>query len=201
MNILAIVGSPRKGKATDTLVDKAIEGAKSEVQGCTVKKLNLVDYDIRFCKNCLACRESQTKEPVARCSIDDDMVQISEDVLNSDALILGTPVHMGYAPAMLMAFLERICWVFAKPGGKTLSIKGCPVPRSNKPRKAIILITSGIVPPLYRRFCDDATPLIKRTLKDSLNATTVGDVYAGDIEHRGAERYFDRAFRLGQRLA
>jgi len=29
MNLLAIVGSPRKGKATDTLVDKAIEGVKS----------------------------------------------------------------------------------------------------------------------------------------------------------------------------
>jgi hypothetical protein len=26
MNLLAVMGSPRKGKATDTLVDKTIEG-------------------------------------------------------------------------------------------------------------------------------------------------------------------------------
>ena len=59
----------------------------------------------------------------------------------------------------------------------------------------IILITSGIVSPIYRRLCDDATPLIKQTIKDSLNTKTVGDVYAGDIERRGVEYYFHKAFR------
>ena len=201
MNLLAIVGSPRKGKATDTLVDKAIEGAKSKAKSCNVKKLNLIDYDIEFCKNCLACRDSQTKEPAARCSISDDMDHIREDVLKSDSLIFGTPVHMGYATAIMMTFLERICWTFSKPEGRFLTVSGCPIPRSNKKRKAIILITSGIIPPIYRRLCDDATPLIKQTIKDSLNAKTVGDMYAGDIERRGVEYYFDKAFRLGRRLA
>jgi NAD(P)H-dependent FMN reductase len=200
MNILAIVGSPRKGRATDSLVDKAIEGAKVKVQGCNVKKLDLMEYDIRFCKNCLACRESQAEGPVAPCTLDDDMAQINQDIRQSDALIFGTPVHMGHTPAIVMAFLERICWAFAKPEGRVLGVKGCPVPRSNKERKAIIIVTSGIVPPLYRRLCDEATPLIKCTLKDSLNARSVGDLYAGDIEHRGVEYYFDKAFRLGQRL-
>lgn len=201
MNLLAIVGSPRKGKATDTLVDKAIEGARSKAQSCTVKKINLIDHDIKFCKNCLACRDSQTKEAVARCSISDDMDHIKEDVLKSDSLIFGTPVHMGYATAIMMNFLERICWTFAKPEGKILTIPGTPIPRLSKKRKAIILIISSIVPPIYRRFCDDATPLIKGTIKDSLNARTVGDMYAGNIERRGVEYYFDKAFRLGRRLA
>ena len=39
MNLLAIVGSPRKGKATDTLVDKAIDGVKSKAPDYNVKKL------------------------------------------------------------------------------------------------------------------------------------------------------------------
>ena len=201
MNLLAIVGSPRRGKATDTLVDKAIEGARSAAQSCNVKKLNLIDYDIRFCRNCLACRDSRTDEAVARCPIGDDMEQIAADVLNSDSLIFGTPVHMGYATAIMTTFLERICWTFAKPERKIFTISGCPMPRSDKKRKAVIIIVSGIVPPIYRRFCDAATPLIKRTIADSLNAQTVGDMYAGDIEHRGVEYYFDRAFKLGRRLA
>lgn len=199
-NLLAIVGSPRKGKATDLLVDKAIAGAKSKDPYCTITKLNLIEYNIKFCKNCLACRDSQTKEPVARCSIRDDMDQIYEDVLKSDSLILGTPVHMGFATAITMTFLERICWTFAKPEKRILTISGCPLPRSNKRRKSIIIVTSGIVPPIYRRYCDEATPLIKQTIKDSLNARTVGDMYAGDIEHRGVEHYFDKAFNLGKKL-
>jgi len=200
MNLLAIVGSPRKGKATDTLVDRAIEGVKSKTPNCNVKKLHLIDHDIQFCKNCLACRDSKTKKPVAKCSIQDDMDYIREDVLKSDFLIFGTPVHMGYATAIMMTFLERICWTFAKPEGKLLSIYGCPIPRSNKARKSIIIVTSGIIPPLFRRLCDDATSLIKQTAKDSLNAKTVSDMYAGDLEHRGVDHYLDRAFNLGRML-
>ena len=200
MNLLAIVGSPRKGKATDTLVDRAIEGVKSKSSNCNVKKLHLIDHDIQFCKNCLACRDSKTKKPVAKCSIQDDMDYIREDVLKSDFLIFGTPVHMGYATAIMMTFLERICWTFAKPEGKLLSIYGCPIPRSNKARKSIIIVTSGIIPPLFRRLCDDATSLIKQTAKDSLNAKTVSDMYAGDLEHRGVDHYLDRAFNLGRML-
>jgi len=200
MNLLAIVGSPRKGKATDTLVDKAIAGVKSESPNCNVKKLHLIDYDIQFCKNCLTCRDSETKEPVAKCSIQDDMDYIREEIFKSDFLIFGTPVHMGYATAIMMTFLERICWTFAKPEGKILSIYGCPIPRSKKVRKSIIIVTSGIIPPLFRKLCDDATSLIKQTTKDSLNAKTVGDIYAGDIEHRGVEYYFKRAFNLGKKL-
>lgn len=200
MNILAVMGSPRKGKATDLLVDKAIEGAISKSSLCHVKKLNLVDYNILFCRNCLCCRDSKTQEPMAKCSIRDDMDNIYPDVLASDLLIFGTLVHMGYATAPVMTFLERICWVFSKPERKVLTVSGCPLPRSSKPRKAIIIVTSGIVPPIYRRLCDQATPLIRETIKDALNAKTVGTLYAGAIENRGAEYYFDKAFALGRKL-
>ena len=200
MNLLAVVGSPRKGKATDLLVDRVIEGVRSKAPNCTVKKLNLIAYDIKHCRNCLACRESKTNEPYATCAIRDDMEHIYEDVLNSDALIFGTPVHMGYATALMMSFLERICWTFAKPEKGYLNVRGCPLPRSDKKRKAVIIVTSGIIPPIYRRFCDRAAPLIKGVIKDSLNAKTVGDMYAGDTEHRGADRYYDKAFKLGEKL-
>jgi len=200
MNLLAVVASPRKGKATDILVDKAIEGVKSKSENCIVKKLHLIDHDIRYCKNCLACRDSRTKKPVAECVIHDDMDDIRKDILKSDALIFGTPVHMGYATAVMMAFLERICWTFAKPEGNVLMINGCPVPRSTKERRAVIIVTSGIIPPLFRRLCDDATKLIKQTAKDSLNARTVGDLYAGDIEHRSVDHYLLKALNLGRKL-
>ena len=200
MNLLAIVGSPRIGKATDTLVDKAIEGFRSKSLNCSVKKINLIEHDIKFCKNCLACRDSKTNEPVAKCLIQDDMDDIKENVFNSDFLIFGTPVHMGYATAIMMTFLERICWTFGKPERRVLTIEGCPLPRSDKKRKAVIIVTSGIVPPMYRKFCDWATNQIKGVVIDSLNGKIVGDMYAGDIEQRGVEHYFDKAFKLGKRL-
>lgn len=201
MNLLAIVGSPRKGKTTDILVDQAIEGFKSKDPASQVTKLYLSDYTIHYCKNCLICRDSKTNDPVARCSIRDDMDTINQYLLNSDAIIIGTPVHAGNVTALLATFLERICWVFAKPEGKILTVIGCPIPRSLKSRKGIIIVVSGIVPPFFRIFCDNATSHIKSILSDSLNTKVLGTLYAGDIEHRGIQRYTTSAYDLGITLA
>ena len=42
--------------------------------------------------------------------------------------------------------------------------------------------------------------ILKGVIKDSLNANTVGELYAGDVWHRGVEPYFEKAFKLGQKL-
>ena len=201
MNLLAIVGSPRKGKSTDTLVDKAIEGAKSRHPNCIVKKIYLADQDIQYCRDCLACQRSKTEDPIAKCAIRDDMDMINEEILKADSLIIGTPVHMAYATALMMTFLERICWTFAKPEKSYLIVKGCPAPRSDKKRKAVIIAVSGMIPSIYKRLCNEATPQIKGVIKDSLNAKTVGELYAGDVWHKGLEHYFDDAFKLGRKLS
>ena len=200
MYLLAIVGSPRRGKATDTLVDKAIDGIKSVHSDCNVKKIRLADQDIQYCKDCLACWKSKTKEPVARCAIRDDMDQINEKILEADRLIIRTPVHMAYASALMMTFLERICWTFAKPEKSYVLVKGCPAPRSDKKRRAIIIAVSGMIPSRYKRLCNAATPQIRGIIKDSLNAETVGKLYAGDVWHVGVEAYFDLAFAVGKKL-
>jgi hypothetical protein len=87
------------------------------------------------------------------------------------------------------------------PEGKVFTISACPIPRSEKKRRSVTILTNGIIPPIYRKFCDGAAPLIKGTVRDSLNAKTVGDLYAGNIEARGVEHYLDKAFNLGRRLA
>jgi hypothetical protein len=201
MNLLAVMGSPRRKKSTDTLLDKAIEGAVYSNPDLAVRKIVLADQDIGYCKNCLTCRDRQTDEPFSPCFMRDDMDSIYEDILASDLLIFGTPLHMGYVSSLMMVFLERICWTFAKPEGKALTISACPIPRSGKKRRSVTILTNGIIPPIYRKLCDDAAPLIKGTVKDSLNAKTVGDLYAGNIEGRGVEHYFDKAFKLGRKLA
>lgn len=200
MQVLAIVGSPRKKHTTDLLVDKAIEGVMKADPQCTIKKINLSDYDIKFCKDCLTCWRDTDSKPYSKCVIQDGMSTIYDDFAKSDRLIFGTPVHMGYATGLMMALLERICWTFAYPGKNYLNVKGCPAPRSEKKRKAIIIAVSGMIPPIYKRFCNFATPQIKQTIHDSLNAKTVGKLYAGDVWNRSIQKYLKRAVQLGIKL-
>jgi len=200
MNILAIIGSPRKGKSTDTLVDKTIEGVLKKSPDASIKKIHLSDHLINYCNDCLACWRSDTEDPVAGCAIRDDMDEINQDILKADALIMATPIHMAYATALMMTFLERICWTFAKHEKSYILVKGCPAPRSDKKRKAVIIAVSGMIPPRYKRACNCATAQIKGVIKDSLNAKTYGELYAGDVWHKGVEHYFDKAIKLGQKL-
>ncbi len=200
MNLLAINGSPRKGKATDKLVSKVIEGVLSKSSDTSVKKIYLSDHTIKHCSDCLACWRSDTEGPLAKCNIRDDMDLINEEILKADALIFGTPIHMAYASALMMTFLERICWTFAKPAKNYILVKGCPAPRSDKKRKAVIVAVSGMIPARYKRLCNAATPQIKGVIKDSLNAKTVGELYAGDVWHKSVDDYYDKALALGRKL-
>ena len=80
-------------------------------------------------------------------------------------------------------------------------MKGCPEPRNDVKKQAIAIMSSGIIVPILRMFCDDATKLIKSTIGDSLSAKLIGTLYAGGVEKVGMDRYLDRAHKLGQKLA
>jgi multimeric flavodoxin WrbA len=196
--LLAIVGSYRKGKNIDTLIDRSIEGAEN-VDGVQVEKIYLIEKNIKYCNNCMVCRKDDPEKNIARCVIDDDMQEIYPKIDEADGFIFGTPVNMGHVTAVMKTFLERICWVTGKPGSYPL--KGCPVPRSKKKKKAIIIISSGIVPPLFRMWCDDATSLIKCVCECNLGAGVIGNLYAGAVDVKGVEPYLDKAYILGKKLA
>ena len=199
MKIVAVMGSYRKGKTIDTLVDHAIEGVKSARPDAEVEKIALNDRDIQYCRNCGVCRKDDPTKPIAHCAIDDDMQQILPLMSEADAYIFGVPIFEGTVNAVTKTFLERICWTMAKAG--RWPVKGCPEPRNPNKKQAIAIMSSGLIIPVLRMFCDDATKLIKSTIGDSLNAKLIGTLYAGGVEKVGMDRYLERAHKLGQKLA
>jgi multimeric flavodoxin WrbA len=200
MKILAISGTYRVGKTIDTLIDKAIEGLKSEEPDVEVTKISLIRKKIEYCRNCIVCKNVEPDEIISRCIIEDDMQEIYPLLFEADAYIFGTPINVGDATAVMKTFIERTAWVMAKPGPNSFPIKGIPEPRNPKKKKAIIILSSGAVPPLLRIFCDSATSLIKSLCESCLNAKIVGSIYAGAIEKRGVDFYLKHASDLGKKL-
>lgn len=198
MKLISINGGYRRGKTIDTLVEKAIEGSRVNPE-TTVERIELAERNIRYCTNCMVCRKDDPSKEVAACPIDDDMREIGPAVQRADALIFASPINQGTVTAVMKTFFERTCWTLAKPGNRPM--KGCPEPRVNRRKNAIIILSTGLVPPLLRRFCDDATPLIKSNCKICFGARVVGTLYAGAVEKRGIEPYLGKAFSLGRRIA
>jgi len=196
--VISIIGTYRKGKTIDNLVERAIEGLKSKSENISVEKLYLADYNIQYCKNCMICRNDSTSTDYAKCVITDDMQKIYPKIFEADSFIFATPINMGTVTAVMKTFLERCCWVFAKPGNKPL--KGCPRPRTRIKKNAIIILSTGLVPPIFRKLCDDATTLIKSFCKSMLNVKVNGTLYAGAVEKRKENYYNKKAFKLGMKL-
>ena len=198
MKLLAISGSYRKGRSIDKLVERAIEGSL-ENSDVSVESIRLADRNIKYCTNCMVCRNDDPSKEIANCPIVDDMQEIYPAIQEADAFIFATPINIGTATAVMKTFLERTCWTLAKPGNKP--IKGCPQPRTKKQKRAVIILSSGVVPPILRRFCDDASSLIKSSCGSSFGARVMGTLYAGALENRGMDRYLDKAYELGKRLS
>ena len=111
MKVIAFNGSPRKKWNTATLLNHAVDGAKST--GAETELIQLYDMNFSGCISCFACKKiSRKKDGI--CAVQDDLTSVLERVKNADALIIGTPVYYGAESAAARALLERLCFPYNK---------------------------------------------------------------------------------------
>jgi multimeric flavodoxin WrbA len=99
VRVAGIVGSPRKGMNTDTLVTQALAGARSV--GAEMTKIYLDDLEIRPCQ---ACSESPSPD---YCSYKDGMEMIYDLLETVDALVIGSPAYYDSISAQLKLLVDR----------------------------------------------------------------------------------------------
>jgi len=95
MNVVFISGSPRTNSNTDILLKEtlSITGGKF---------IKLSDYNIDPCNACWACQK------IGKCIIEDDMTKkIIPLLLQSDGIVLGSPVFFNNVSAQTKAFMDR----------------------------------------------------------------------------------------------
>jgi len=105
IKVLSINGSPRKNWNTDTLLQKALEGAKSV--GAQTEAVHLYDLNYKGCTSCFTCKRKNSKY-VGLCAMKDDLSGVLEKVLESDVLFLGSPIYFGNVTGLMRSFLERL---------------------------------------------------------------------------------------------
>jgi len=99
IRIVGIVGSPRIGGNTERLVTEALKA--TEGYGAETELLRLADKEIRPCDACLSCRKT------GECRVQDDFKPIFDKMVQSDGIILGTPVYFGSATPQIKALIDR----------------------------------------------------------------------------------------------
>jgi multimeric flavodoxin WrbA len=191
--ILAIVGSPRKDGNTDILVQKVVEGAASKE--ARVETLWLGGLNIRECDGCHVCWPAK-RRGLARggqrkpCAKRDDMLDIYPKIIESDAIIFGTPVYWYGPTALMKAFIDRFVYF------------NCPENRAQiRGKKAAIVI------PFEEENPETAKPLVEFFEKclGYLEMQLVGSIVVGGVGAKGdilkKPDRLQEAYELGIRLA
>ena len=100
MKVVAFNGSPRKKGNTSLLLSEMVRGAREA--GCRVEEVTAIEANLRPCKGCLRCNL------LRRCAMKgDDWENLSNRILEADALIFASPVYFHHLPAPLKNILDR----------------------------------------------------------------------------------------------
>lgn len=98
-NVLVLSGSPRKSGNSDLLCNQLVLGAKEA--GNKVEKIFLSEKKIGYCRGCYACESS------GRCVQKDDMEDILEKIVNSDVIVMASPVYFYTIDAQIKTLIDR----------------------------------------------------------------------------------------------
>jgi len=99
MKIVGILGSPRKGGNTETLLDLALGEAREK--GVVTEKIALGDKSIAPCDGCRGCMET------GKCVIEDDAQEIYRVMLESDGIIWATPIYFWCMTSQTKTLIDR----------------------------------------------------------------------------------------------
>jgi multimeric flavodoxin WrbA len=101
MQVLGLVGSPRKDSNTDLLVSQILEGAKTS--NYSIEKLYLYGLNISPCVDCRACKKGNYQ-----CAIHDEMQKLYPKLENADVIVFGTPLYWYGATAPMKLVIDRL---------------------------------------------------------------------------------------------
>jgi multimeric flavodoxin WrbA len=179
--MLAVVGSPRRGGNTDILLSRMAEGAQAA--GAQVEVIHLGELAIRECDGCHACWQGRV------CSKDDDMRALYPKIAASEVIVFGTPVYWYGPTALMKAFIDRFVYFNCEANR--------PMVRGKRAAMAIVL--EEMHEPTWRpvvEFFERSLAYLEMLLVGKIVVPGVGK--KGEI--RGHAEQLEAAYHLGRQL-
>lgn len=130
MKVLGIHGSPRRGGNTELLLKELLRGCKAE--GAEVEEVFLRELKISPCLEIYACKKD------GQCPINDDMKSLYQKLVETDVLVVASPIFFYAVSAHLKAVIDRCQALWARK-----YILKRPVSPDKPDRKGVFLAVGG----------------------------------------------------------
>ncbi|RKD34272.1 flavodoxin family protein [Thermohalobacter berrensis] len=164
--VLAIMGSPRKGKNTDILLNMVIKGIKKN--GNNVEKIYLSDMELNPCTGCNYCAKR------GECVINDDIQKLYDKFNDSDGIILASPLYFNTVSSIAKIMIDR-CQVY---WSNKFVLKN-PYIDTTKDRIGMFICVGGA--PYNRKHFDGCFPVIDLFFK-AINTTYKYNILVSDTD-------------------
>jgi multimeric flavodoxin WrbA len=187
LRVIGISGSPRRSGNTDSLLDKALEGALAG--GAFVEKIFLNDLVFKPCQACGKCHGK------GACGVRDDMAGIYKKIERADAVIVASPIYFGTVTAQLKAMIDRFHGVWVAKN--VLKLRR----RDKKRRKGYFLSAAGAS---GKKYFVDARKIV-RNFFATTDVEYSGELFCGGLDNKGGilsdEKAMKKALMIGKASA
>ncbi len=192
--VVAVYGSPRRGGNTDVLLDTFLKGlnecsifSKRKKMELIVKKLFVSELHISPCRECRHCSID------GECIVDDDMQEVYPEIMNSNLLLIASPVFFTTVSGYLKAFIDRFqrFWALKYELNKRII--------TAEDKKGILFSCAGSRP----ENIFDCTKKVMRALFDVLYIKYYADFLYNNIDFKGDilknTQYLDEVYEFGKK--
>jgi multimeric flavodoxin WrbA len=169
MNILVILGSPRKKGNSETLAQTVISGIE-ERKSCTVEYVYVHGLKLSPCLGCGGC------EKTGNCVVKDDLTELYEKVDQADVVFLVTPVYFYGPSAQIKTFIDR----FQARWSRKYLLNHTHRPEEN--RKGYLIATAATKGQKVFESCS----LIAKSYFDTIDLEYGGEFLVRSVDERGA---------------
>jgi hypothetical protein len=177
---------------------------KNFVKGLTtnpnveVQIIDLLDVNMKFCSGCLNCQKDKSRA-IGECSIKDGTEHIMRDMLDSDLLVLASPIYVLGPTALMKRFIERCFCMEYKESMKP------PRPRNPvKENKRGLYIISAWAPTEFWNVAgiDNYCNLVFTSTLKLFACNEIERIAAGRLGQKNNEaENAEKAYEVGVRLA
>ncbi len=187
MNVLGIGGSPRKGGNTDILLAEAMKGAGDS--GAETEEIYLRDFKISPCWGCNSCDKN------GLCVQNDDMQKIYYRLVQSEHIILASPIHFYSVSSHTKLMIDRCQCMWARE----FKLKKQATDKENKRNGVFISVGATKGKNLF-----EGAKLTVKYFFDAIDVDYYSDLFIRQVdakrEIREHPEYLKMAYELGKKI-
>ena len=102
--ITLLVGSPRKNRSCNFLIENTIKGIQAVSEDFDINKIYITDFELTPCTGCDKCLREPYECPLAK---NDNTHELEDPITDANAILIASPTYFGSVSSQIKTLIDR----------------------------------------------------------------------------------------------